>query len=112
VTERDVRKILEAAGKPFGDVTGIRRYARALTLADRAHDEIPEDSLIGATDRQGDKVHPSVTAWLALERAAIEFGVRLGIEVDRTVKLDIGRPVAAVSAPDRAAEPPRIRRVK
>ncbi len=112
MTESDVVQALEAAGKNAEDRTAICRYAQTMTLADRAHAEIPKSSLVCTTDRGGEKIHPALTAWLALAKASADLGARLGIEVDRTVKPTLGRPVAAVSAPDRVAEPPRLKRVK
>jgi hypothetical protein len=42
----------------------------AVESTERAYLEIPRESLIGETERGGEKVHPSVQAWLWLERVA------------------------------------------
>jgi hypothetical protein len=85
-------------------------YRRALELAERAFREIPTDSLICETEGGGLKAHPALALWLRLERAAAEFGMCLGVEVDRS-KRPMGRPTGAASAPD-PKSPPRITRIK
>ena len=51
----------------------------------------------------------AVKAALEAERAVAEFGQMIGIEPRRDRAA--GRPVGAVSAPDRVAEPPKLRRI-
>jgi hypothetical protein len=87
-----------------------QRYERVLELASRAFAEIPSDSLVTRSQRDGWKVHPAVGAWLRAERAAIEFGKAVGAEEDHS-KRPMGRPTGAASAPDRRT-PPRITRIK
>jgi hypothetical protein len=73
--------------------------------------QIPDESLICATARGGEKIHPCLQAWLQLERASGEFGARLGPEADRA-KPPKGRLHGANSAPDRVGEPLKLTRIK
>ena len=92
------------------DTLAKHRYEQVLELAARAHAEIPPDSLLSPSTRGGTKVHPAVGAWLRLERAAIEFGQRLGLEQDQSRRAPGGQ-LGVARAPDRKT-PPRITRIK
>ena len=93
------------------DKIAQQRYQRALEFADCAYSEIPAETVLTSTERGGLKVHPALTLWLLFERAAADFGERLGVEVD-SPKRPAGRPKGAASAPDRTAEPPILTRIK
>jgi hypothetical protein len=94
----------------MSDDIAQQRYELALELAARAYQEIPTDTLLCESKRDGLKVHPAVGAWMRAERAAIQFGKAVGAEQDHS-KRPMGRPVGAASAPDRKA-PPRLTRIK
>jgi hypothetical protein len=79
------------------DRLSIRRHVRALEVAERAYTEVPDESLIGATERGGAQIHPCLRGWLQLERAAGAFGAGLGLEAGRTER-PIGHPRGANSA--------------
>ena len=107
MTETEIIATLQKLNRPTDDATAIKRYARALALAERAWHEIPADSLVGKTDRTGQRVHPSLAAWLAAERFAVESGRQLGLEINRAAK-NPGGQLGVPHAPDRKAEPPRL----
>lgn len=88
----------------------ITRYAKAVELAERAWSEVPADTLL-TTGSTGQLVaHPSIAIAQAADREAAKFAKELGIE--GTSKKGPGRPVGAVSAPDRAAAPPKLRMLR
>lgn len=107
----DARAALEHRGEITGDMErAITRYAKAVELAERAWSEVPADTLL-TTGSTGQLVaHPSIAIAQAADREAAKFAKELGIE--GTSKKGPGRPVGAVSAPDRAAAPPKLRMLR
>lgn len=95
-----------------GDVTpdierAVIRYARAAALAERAWAEVPKDTLM-TTGSTGQLVaHPAIAVAQNADREAAKYAKELGIE--GATKRGPGRPVGAVSAPDRAAAPPKLK---
>lgn len=95
-----------------GDVTpdterAIARYAKAVELAERAWSEVPKDTLL-TTGSTGQLVaHPAIAIAQAADREAAKYAKELGIEGH--TKRGPGRPVGAVSAPDRASAPPKLK---
>lgn len=105
---------LEEAGRMHPALEhAITRYARAVELAERCWAAVPKRSIVGRTDRGGQRVHPAIEAALSAERAAAAFGQALGIEPKAAAGRP-GRQIGQLVAPDRAArrEPPRLSRVK
>jgi phage terminase small subunit len=98
-----------------GDVTldierAVIRYARAAAIAQRAWAEVPADTLL-TTGSTGQLVaHPAIAIAQAADREAAKYAKELGIE--GSTKRGPGRPVGAVSAPDRAAAPPKLRMLR
>lgn len=98
--------------KQRGDVTpdierAVIRYARASALAARAWSEVPADTLL-TTGSTGQLVaHPSIAIAQVADREAAKYAKELGLE--GATKRGPGRPVGAVSAPDRAAAPPKLK---
>ena len=98
-----------------GDITpdierAVIRYARAAALAERAWSEVPKDSLM-TTGSTGQLVaHPAIAVAQAADREAAKYAKDLGIEGHS--KRGPGRPVGAVSAPDRTAAPPKLRMLR
>jgi phage terminase small subunit len=107
----DIVAALEADGRMQPSLMPVCvRYANALDLAWRAWEELPKETLIGRTDRGGDRVHPAVQAVIAAEDAASRWGQALGLE-PRRHRAQTGRPLAAVSAPDRTVKLTPLRRL-
>lgn len=104
----DARNALAERGDVTPDLErAIARYARAVELAERAWSEVPADTLL-TTGSTGQLVpHPSIAIAQAADREAAKFAKELGIE--GATKRGPGRPVGAVSAPDRAAAPPKLK---
>lgn len=102
----------EALAERAGDVTpdterAIARYAKAVELAERAWSEVPADTLL-TTGSTGQLVaHPAIAIAQAADREAAKYAKELGIEGH--TKRGPGRPVGAVSAPDRASAPPKLK---
>lgn len=98
-----------------GDVTpdlerAAIRYARAAALAERAWAEVPTDTLL-TTGSTGQLVpHPAIAVAQNADREAAKYAKELGLE--GATKRGPGRPVGAVSAPDRAAAPPKLRMLR
>ena len=100
---------LAARGEVTKDMEpAIMRYAKASDLADRAWSEIPADTLL-STGSTGQLVpHPAIALALQADQQAARCAKELGIE-SQGGKSRAGRPVGAVSAPDRASAPPRLK---
>jgi phage terminase small subunit len=98
-----------------GEVTpdierAVIRYARAAGMAERAWAEVPKDTLL-TTGSTGQLVpHPAIAIAQAADREAAKYAKELGLE--GATKRGPGRPVGAVSAPDRAAAPPKLRMLR
>jgi phage terminase small subunit len=98
-----------------GDMTpdierAVIRYARAAALAERAWSEVPKDSLMTSGSTGQLVAHPAIAVAQAADREAAKYAKELGIE--GSTKRGPGRPVGAVSAPDRAAAPPKLRMLR
>ena len=107
----EAREALQDRGVITPDVErAIARYAKAVDLAQRAWSEVPKDTLL-TTGSTGQLVaHPAIAVAQAADREAAKYAKELGIEGHS--KRGPGRPVGAVSAPDRAAAPPKLRMLR
>jgi len=107
----DARAALASRGDVTPDLErAIARYAKAVELAERAWAEVPKDTLL-TTGSTGQLVaHPAIAIAQAADREAAKYAKELGIE--GATKRGPGRPVGAVSAPDRAAAPPKLRMLR
>ena len=101
-------QLLGERGEVTPDVErAAMRYAKAVALAERAWSEVPADSLL-TTGSTGQLVaHPAIAIAQAADREAAKYAKELGIEGHS--KRGPGRPVGAVSAPDRASAPPKLK---
>ncbi len=104
----DARAVLRERGDVTPDTErAIARYAKAVELAERAWSEVPKDTLL-TTGSTGQLVaHPAIAIAQAADREAAKYAKELGIEGH--TKRGPGRPVGAVSAPDRASAPPKLK---
>jgi phage terminase small subunit len=104
----DARAVLRERGDVTPDTErAIARYAKAVELAERAWSEVPADTLL-TTGSTGQLVaHPAIAIAQAADREAAKYAKELGIEGH--TKRGPGRPVGAVSAPDRASAPPKLK---
>ena len=104
----DARAVLRERGNVTPDTErAIARYAKAVELAERAWSEVPNDTLL-TTGSTGQLVaHPAIAIAQAADREAAKYAKELGIEGH--IKRGPGRPVGAVSAPDRASAPPKLK---
>jgi hypothetical protein len=90
--------------------TALLRYARAEDVAARASAEWERAKrpLVQVHGAAG--VHPLVKIMLEAERAAAYHGAQLGLDPASAKRIGVvrgrGRPLGAVSAPDRVALPP------
>jgi hypothetical protein len=92
----------------------VDRYADAVALAAKLREEwdgMGRPSLAEGSMRQPIP-HPLVKMIADADAAAAKYAAAVGLDVSARTKRAPGRPVASVSAPDRAASPPRMRRVK
>jgi phage terminase small subunit len=104
----DARAVVRERGDVTPDTErAIARYAKAVELAERAWSEVPKDTLL-TTGSTGQLVaHPAIAIAQAADREAAKYAKELGIEGH--TKRGPGRPVGAVSAPDRASAPPKLK---
>jgi hypothetical protein len=90
----------------------VSRYARAVDVAERARVEWVrlERPLVFVQPNKAQGQHPLVTAMMAADRQAGAFAAELGLTPLSAARVGPrrgrGRPVGAVSAPDRKALPP------
>ena len=110
---REAAKNAREALAQRGDVTAdmepaIIRYAKACDLADRAWSEIPTDTLLSLGSTGQLVPHPAIALALQADQQAARCAKELGIE-GQGGRARAGRPVGAVSAPDRASAPPRLK---
>jgi hypothetical protein len=104
--------------RELGDEDAVRfrgavsRYARAVDVAERAplDWERLERPLVFVQPNKAQGQHPLVTAMMAADRQAAVFSRELGLTPLSAARLGPrrarGRPIGAVSAPDRRALPP------
>ena len=104
-------QLMSERGEVTPDIErAVIRYARAAALADRAWSEVPADTLM-TTGSTGQLVpHPAISVAHNADREAAKYAKELGIE--GVTKRGRGRPVGAVSAPDRASAPPKLRMLR
>jgi hypothetical protein len=106
------REAVGVVGDDVGFGGAVGRYARAVDVAGRVRAEwVRGGRLIVACNPNGASgVHPVLKAVFESERMAADLGARLGLHPASAKRIwphrGRGRPVGAVSAPDRLALPP------
>jgi hypothetical protein len=101
-----------------GFVAAIDRYVNAVEVADQARREWEREGrpMVGHFVNGMEGLHPLVKTMQQLERDASRFGALLGLDPVSAKRVGggaaRGRPVGAVSAPDRSREPPKLRVAK
>jgi phage terminase small subunit len=106
------REAVAVVGDDAGFGGAVGRYARAVDVAGRVRAEwVRGGRLIVACNPNGASgVHPVLKAVFESERMAADLGARLGLDPASAKRIwphrGRGRPLGAVSAPDRKALPP------